>query len=83
MDYEKACDTVDWVKIQDVLNHLGIGWRDRRLICELYREQEAVVRVMDEESDTCTVSRGVRQGCTLFPLLFFNLWRRGDGRKIT
>lgn len=33
-------------------------------------KQEAAVRVKDEESDPCTIGRGVRQGSTLPPLLF-------------
>ena len=70
VDYEKAFDRVNWVKMLDILKDLGVDWRDRKLICELYMKQEAVVRVMDEETDSCAVGRGVRQGCTLSPLLF-------------
>ena len=70
MDYEKAFDRVNWVKMMGILKDLGIDWRDRRLICELYMKQEAVVRIMNEESEPCAIGRGVRQGCTLSPLLF-------------
>jgi hypothetical protein len=70
VDFEKAFDRVDWVKMLDILKHIGVDWRDRRLICELYMKQEAVVRVMGEDSDPCCIGRGVRQGCTLSPLLF-------------
>ena len=70
VDYEKAFDRVNWVKMMGILKDLGIDWRDRRLICELYMKQEAVVRIMNEESEPCTIGRGVRQGCTLSPLLF-------------
>ena len=70
VDYEKAFDKVNWVKMMGILKDLGIDWRDRRLICELYMKQEAVVRIMNEESEPCAIGRGVRQGCTLSPLLF-------------
>ena len=33
-------------------------------------KQEAVVRIMNEESEPCAIGRGVRQGYTLSPLLF-------------
>ena len=70
VDYEKAFDRVKWVKMIGILKDLGIDWRDRRLICELYIKQEAVVRIMNEESEPCAIGRGVRQSCTLSPLLF-------------
>ena len=56
--------------MMDILNQLGVDWRDRKLICELHTKQQAVVRVVDEETDLCIIGRGVRQGCSLSPLLF-------------
>ena len=56
--------------MMDTLKQLGVDWRDRRLIWELYIKQQAVVRVADEYTDTCSIGRGVRQGCSLSPLLF-------------
>ena len=70
VDYENAFDRVNWVKMMGILKGFGIEWRDRRLICELYIKQEAVVRIMNEESESYAIGRGVRQGCTLSPLLF-------------
>ena len=70
VDYEKAFDRVNWVKMMDTLKQLGVDWRDRRLIWELYTKQQAVVRVADEYTNTCSIGRGVRQGCSLSPLLF-------------
>ena len=70
VDYEKAFDRVNWGKMMDTLKKLGVDWRERRLIWELYIKQQAVVRVADVYTDTCSIGRGVRQGCSLSPLLF-------------
>src|SRR6476619_1189464 len=53
-----------------VLQCIGVDWRDRRIISELYINQEAVVRIAGGESDSGIIGRGVRQGCPLSPLLF-------------
>src|SRR6476469_10547719 len=53
-----------------VLLSIGVDWRDRIMISELYRNQEAVVRIAGGESDSGIIGRGVRQGCPLSPLLF-------------
>ncbi len=70
VDFEKAFDRVDWVKMFDILKNLHIDWRDRRLLQDLYMRQQAVIRIADEESDPGTIGRGVRQGCPISPLLF-------------
>ena len=54
----------------EALKSLGIDWKDRRLIKELYLRQEAVVRIEGIDSDPGTIGRGVRQGCPMSPLLF-------------
>src|SRR6478609_3999143 len=53
-----------------VLQSIGVDWRNRRMISELYMTQEAVVRIAGGESDSSIIGRGVRQGCSLSPLLF-------------
>ena len=70
VDFEKAFDTVNWEKITKVLQSIGADWRDQRMISELYMNQEAVVRIASGESDSGIIGRGVRQGCSLSPLLF-------------
>src|SRR5207244_5677482 len=70
VDFKKAFDRVDWIKMMEVLTSVGVDWRDRRLICQLYMRQEAIVRVADGESEPGIIGRGVRQGCSLAPLLF-------------
>ena len=56
--------------MMSTLRNLGVDWRDRRMIAELYMNQEAVVRIADDVSDPGIIGRGVRQGCPISPLLF-------------
>ena len=53
-----------------VLKEIGVDWRDRRLIADLYMKQEMVVRVDGNNSEPGVVGRGVRQGCLMSPVLF-------------
>jgi Reverse transcriptase (RNA-dependent DNA polymerase) len=70
VDYEKAFDRVNWRKLLNALRRMGIDWRDRRLIGNLYMGQKVRVRIEGEFSEPGKVGRGVRQGCPLSPLLF-------------
>src|SRR6478609_2859881 len=70
VDFEKAFDRVNWEKMMKVLQSIGVDWRDRRMISELYMSQEAIVRIAGGESDSGIIGRGVRQGCPPSPLLF-------------
>src|SRR4051812_30850984 len=69
VDFEKAFDRVNWVKMFEILKSLHIDWRDKRLLQDLYMKQEAVVRVADGDSNPGVMERGVRQGCPISPLL--------------
>jgi len=70
VDFEKAFDRVNWVKMFEILKDLHVDWKDRRLLQDLYMRQEAVVRIADGESEPGIIGRGVRQGCLISPLLF-------------
>jgi len=70
VDFEKAFDRVNWVKMLQVLKRVGVDWRDRRMISRLYMEQEVVVRMAGGQSEPSKIGRGVRQGCCLSPVLF-------------
>src|SRR3984885_14147392 len=70
VDYEKAFDRVDWKKLMQALRRVGVDWRDRRLIGNLYMGQKVRIRIDGEYSEQGVVGRGVRQGCPLSPLLF-------------
>jgi len=54
----------------NILKELGVDWRDRRLIMNLYLHQKAVVKVMQDYSEECEIGREVRHGCCMSPLLF-------------
>jgi len=70
VDFEKAFDRVNWVKLMQILKNLEVDWKDRRMIQKLYIEQSAVIRIGGGESKPGIIGRGVRQGCPLSPLLF-------------
>src|SRR5437870_2567046 len=66
VDFEKAFDRVDLIKMMEVLESVGVDWRDRRLIYQLYMRHEAIVTVADGESEPGIIGRGVSP---LSPLL--------------
>lgn len=70
VDYEKAFDRVRWPKLLEILKNIGVDWKDRRMIIQLYMSASVIIRVGDEETQPGTIGRGVRQGCPLSPLLF-------------
>ena len=70
VDFEKAFDRVDWIKMFQILEKLHVDWRDRRLLQDLYMRQEAIVRIAGGDSEPGIIGRGVRQGCPISPLLF-------------
>src|SRR6476661_703462 len=70
VDFEKAFNRVNWEKMMKILQSTGVDWRDRRMICELHMNQEAVVRIAGGDSDSGIIGRGVKQGYPLSPVLF-------------
>ena len=50
VDFEKAFDGVDWVKMFEILKNLHVNWKDRRLLQDLYMRQKIVERIANEES---------------------------------
>ncbi|HET6457667.1 MAG TPA: reverse transcriptase domain-containing protein [Nitrosopumilaceae archaeon] len=69
-DYQKAFDRVNHDKLLEVMEIAGIPELERRLIINLYWHQQAAVRWDNEVSRYVNISRGVRQGCIISPLLF-------------
>ena len=70
LDVRKAYDRVWrkglWMKLEE----LGFGGRFLRILKELYKYSGARVRVGDNETDWINMEKGLRQGCSLSPMLF-------------
>ena len=67
---EKAFDIVDWRKLMGILKKIGVDWKKRRLLSNLYMKQRIKVGIGEEMSEGREIGRGVRQGCPLSPTLF-------------
>jgi hypothetical protein len=65
IDWQKAFDLVNWTKLMPILNKIGIDWRERRLISNLYMTQSVKVRLNRGETRSVKIGSGVRQGCCL------------------
>ena len=70
VDLSKAFDTVDRQLLWEILRRSGCPQKFTKLVRLLHDGMEARVRVGSLESDPFDVSRGVKQGCTLAPILF-------------
>ena len=70
IDCQKAFDRVNWTKLIQILKKIGIDWRQRRLISNLYMAQSVKVRLNQGETRSVKIGRGVRQGCCLSPIMF-------------
>ena len=65
IDSKKAFDSVNYEKLLQLLNKIGIDSKDLRLIQALYYEQTANVKIGDTQ-----IKKEVRQGCVLSSDLF-------------
>ena len=86
VDYEKAFDRVHWPKLMEVLAKIGVDYRDRKMIWNLYMNQTASVMIDGEISDPAVIGRGVRQGGPLSTILYniyaeFMITERGIGKQ--
>ena len=85
IDYEKAFDRVNHVKLIQCLQHLDMNGKDLKLIRNLYWNQKAFIRTDDGLSPEVQIKRGVRQGCVLSPCLFNlyteNIFREAECEK--
>ena len=71
VDFEKAFDRVDWTKLMKILLDLGMDWRDRRLIIEfIHGPNSCSANRRRHNRKMFKIGRGVRQGCSLSPMLF-------------
>ena len=51
VDFEKAFDRIRWNKLMVILKKIGVDWRERRLIKELYMGQVVAVRTNEGETN--------------------------------
>lgn len=70
LDQEKAFDRVEWSFLQNILAAMNFGPSFQRWIRLFYTDIYSSVLVNGFVSDPFSVSRGVRQGCPLSPLLY-------------
>jgi len=70
IEYEKAFDRVNWKKLMNIYRRMGVDWRDRRLIGNLYVGQKVRVEIEGEFSQPGSIGRGVRR----VPTLLVNLY---------
>ena len=70
IDYAKAFDCVDHIKLWKILKEMGIPDPLTCLLSNLYSGQEATVRTGHGTTDWFQIGKGVRQGCILSPCLF-------------
>ena len=48
VDLEKAFDRVDWKKLMGILKKIGVDWKERRLLSNLYMKRGIKVRIGEE-----------------------------------
>ena len=70
LDQEKAFDRVDWGYMLRVLSTMGFGESFCSWVQLMYHGANSSVIINGFVSDAFPVSRGVRQGCLLPPLLY-------------
>lgn len=71
IDYEKAFDTIRHEPLMKILKEADLDSKDIQIIRELYWQQVAEVKLgEDQKTEIFEISKGVRQGCILSPILF-------------
>ena len=70
LDFRKAYDTVDQEFLYASLRHFNFDEQFFQLIQRMHTGTSARFSVNGEQSEPLAVHSGIRQGCTLAPLLF-------------
>ena len=70
LDQEKAFDKVDWAFLLKTLKAMGFGPRFLKWVQTVYSGVLSTVQVNGYFTPFFSLSRGVRQGCPLSPLLY-------------
>ena len=51
VDLEKSFERMDWKKVMGILKKIGVNWKERRLLSNLYMKQRIKVRIGEEMSE--------------------------------
>ncbi|GBG91523.1 hypothetical protein CBR_g52557 [Chara braunii] len=70
LDLEKAYDRVNWSFVLATLEHVNFGSSFRRWVGMMYRSATATVTTNERKSREFSLTRSLRHGCPLAPLLF-------------
>ncbi|CAB3986639.1 Transposon TX1 uncharacterized 149 kDa [Paramuricea clavata] len=70
LDQEKAFDRVEWGYLSCVLQTMNFGPSFQKWVFLLYSNIFSCILINGETTEFFSVSRGVRQGCPLSPLLY-------------
>ena len=70
LDQQKAFDRVDWGYLRQVLENFELDPNFRRWVEILYTDINSAVLCNGNISQTFSLTRGVRQGCPLSPLMY-------------
>ncbi|KAL4308214.1 hypothetical protein GQ457_01G004750 [Hibiscus cannabinus] len=70
IDFKKAYDSVDWNFLLKIMEEMGFGVRWRRWIHQCVSTASISVLVNGAPTERFSISKGIRQGCPLSPLLF-------------
>ena len=70
IDFEKAFDTLEWQFLHNTLKYLNFGPKLRNWFSVMYSDVESGIINGGYVTNYFKVSRGVRQGCPLSPILF-------------
>ena len=73
IDYAKAFDCVDHIKLWKILKQMRIKEHPTCLLRNLYAGQEATVRTGHGTTDWFQIGKGILQGCMLSPCLLTSM----------
>ena len=48
VDLEKAFNRVEWKKLMGILKKIGVDWKERKLLSNLYMKQRIEVKIEEE-----------------------------------
>jgi|UniRef100_A0A2S2R9T8 ACT domain-containing protein len=69
VDIEKAFDKVNWEITFEIMKRAEIATTERKLLYQLYKNKITIIKIDDIQKES-KIKKGVRQGCTLSPLIF-------------